>query len=1656
MDGKFSFQVLREKDRLLYSAADVKRAITVKKKKPGVQRVSKRPGFFKPAPSEARAPNARPGLEFTEITYIQEQCDHLYAEVLALEAEVAPLRRRRDELEEGLLERDRQEVRYNQAYHPEERQISWARVRHRNTKELLGARKERDMIAEEKKKLQQVIEDDNVDGLKEAVERQRKTILDMRRSARQKELEIAHVRFQIKEIASSALFEDVQKQREEIVELRARLAGEVEINKGLKAKMEKIEGQNFYLSEDEIENTKEVQGLNRKLESALRKKKDAARRLRELNREHNDEEVTQMAMNREKKRKLRTIFAGLFEDEVTEDGMHTMFDQFGKIESVALGMREHKGSKYHCASIQYKTHDQAKLAIKSMNKISFRNKPMMVLWNDESPTPPAEGSRPSSVRREKRVSEPQDESVSNPRTGRWKKEKEKERSPRRHHEYSDEESNVTRRDVKSPLEVQMVNELDIVWTETDTESSQKHKSRPRRRVKQAHEEQDKKSEAVTERNAERNDEKGQMSDVIKSTLSAMQPEGGKPELRPPTDAVGQSSSNARFKRIVKKEQKEKPQTEEEEKPTNEIASSSSSSTVDVVEDVINTNTEVVSSDSEKADESASASSSDHIKPEAEHADSDVEVEVVSSSSSSKADKPKENASRTASDDQKAQSEHKNDEEDDSARKKQDQGAEDETEIKTSLNEKLPLLEVQIHENGDHDEVKSKPSPTLEPLEVHNAETKERSINNLELPELKLEATKNKDKSDHENEQKEALTLGKSEHGSETGRNAEAQHTSSSSSDSEHNDKADDEKKEEDKKSLSSASEKDSGKRDADEVKKASESSSSTEDKVEKVDSGQGCEVEVLSSTSSSQKSVKQANEIHESGKKESSSSKSSSSDKGPAKEDKNSETEKQEMLPDKGAVISHDKSSSSSSSTSKQLEKEDNDKENGDADESKANPSTSLPEKIPQQQSSEPENKEALKTRSLVETETPEAIEGAKHEESAKNRDNGETKSSRSESSSSQPQPIHTANNVEQGDEKESLASSSRDEVCNEREGTPSAQKKSPNKEKEDSVASPATEEAPQKESDHHGSENKEEVKQKRSSSSPSSEPEKVSTKEESGHHDGSRERTSSSSSSDSEMEPSRKESTRKVTSSSSSSSEPEKVPTEHESEHHDSDGKKAESKAKTSSSSSSESEKVSAKGGSEHHDSNNKASSNGKTSSSSSSESEKEKKQESDHKEENTRMDNSSSSSSSETEKESAKGGSQRHESEKQGEDKPVPLPSSRLEETRDTAETERKGEVETKISSASPSDAEKAPLKVTSEPKDEAKVDEDEAVAKASAKGESDHREAEVNNDENPTVRSAAPAADEIPNHAEDEMKDDKKTSTSSFSSSSEPESVSEKAESQHENGEQKEREESLASQGESQRKSPTSKSDNPEGEHKEEAQNSSSSSSTLEKRNATEHGQVKEKTSSADENGHRQAPDARNEEHNEQGRSAPPPVTDPVAQPNIEINDKETGSEVKGKDDIKEGDLKVDIASSSSSSEAPKKASEPEKIESKQTNSGMKSSDYNESPANTNSSPSDIVVPPNRKQTSPSSSFASDNEKEEPKEAHEGPIMDVATTLVTALEAQPAPKTESGSQKAKAITNSDRELSFESDSREQIQPAKAEQENIDDDIKAILASD
>ena len=30
MDGKFSFQVLREKDRLLYSAADVKRAITVK------------------------------------------------------------------------------------------------------------------------------------------------------------------------------------------------------------------------------------------------------------------------------------------------------------------------------------------------------------------------------------------------------------------------------------------------------------------------------------------------------------------------------------------------------------------------------------------------------------------------------------------------------------------------------------------------------------------------------------------------------------------------------------------------------------------------------------------------------------------------------------------------------------------------------------------------------------------------------------------------------------------------------------------------------------------------------------------------------------------------------------------------------------------------------------------------------------------------------------------------------------------------------------------------------------------------------------------------------------------------------------------------------------------------------------------------------------------------------------------------------------------------------------------------------------------------------------------------------------------------------------------------------------------------------------------
>ena len=547
MGDKFSFQVLREKDRLLYSAADVKRSITVKRTKTGSQRVSSRRSFFKPAPAESRAPNARPELEYAEIPYIQEQCDHLWAEVRQLEAEVAPLRARRDELEEELLERDRKEVRYNQAFNPDERQVSWARVHHRKAQDVLGARKERETVAEERKKLKLMIESENVDELRAEVERQRKEVLGMRRKARQKEMEIARVRTQAKEIVSSALFEDVQRQREEIVELRARVAGASDLHKQLKSKMEDLERMSFFMSEDDIENTSEVKSLKRNLQRALKRKKEKAKELRDLKKEHDEEEVTEMARNRQKKKKLRTIFAGLFDDEVTEDGMHVMFDQFGVVQSVSLGTREYKDKSYYCASIQYQNHEQAKLARKSMNGVMFREKPMKVLWNDESPTPPTEESRPSSVRRNVRVYEPSEDGSSSARRGRGRV-----------------------RQAKSPLKVEVVQELDIEWKGNESDVRRRSRSKPKRKARKS----------------------------------------GSEKHEPLTNDREQSSSSVRFKRMTRKEE-----ASNTEVMVNEEENESSSTFTDA---------------NENAQQMLSASVSESDKEQGSEAQEEVLVEVESS------------------------------------------------------------------------------------------------------------------------------------------------------------------------------------------------------------------------------------------------------------------------------------------------------------------------------------------------------------------------------------------------------------------------------------------------------------------------------------------------------------------------------------------------------------------------------------------------------------------------------------------------------------------------------------------------------------------------------------------------------------------------------------------------------------------------------------------------------------------------------------------------------------------------------------------------------------------------------------------------------------------------------------------------------------------
>jgi hypothetical protein len=85
----YTFQQLREQDLLRFCLSSFVREQKRRSRLPACQIA---PALEPPNP---RSIIATPEMQFTDVTQIQYECNHVYADVLRLRAELVPLRRRR-------------------------------------------------------------------------------------------------------------------------------------------------------------------------------------------------------------------------------------------------------------------------------------------------------------------------------------------------------------------------------------------------------------------------------------------------------------------------------------------------------------------------------------------------------------------------------------------------------------------------------------------------------------------------------------------------------------------------------------------------------------------------------------------------------------------------------------------------------------------------------------------------------------------------------------------------------------------------------------------------------------------------------------------------------------------------------------------------------------------------------------------------------------------------------------------------------------------------------------------------------------------------------------------------------------------------------------------------------------------------------------------------------------------------------------------------------------------------------------------------------------------------------------------------------------------------------------------------------------------------
>ncbi|OHT02039.1 hypothetical protein TRFO_30955 [Tritrichomonas foetus] len=343
MKSRFSFQTAHDADWRTYKQSDSRREIIIHRP------ISSNSNNNQPKSSSLSIKCAsRPPSEFEDPQTLRDQFIKLSKEIADLKSEIIPLRQQRTDLERLLLDRDKKYVMYNQVYAPDKRLYTYDEMTHYETDDLLKAKRAESNMKLEAKNLSNMTNDNALKVLLESVINERELLRVEREAVIKTKLDIDSIQNQIDVFRLSTFPSDVKKQRKKIEKLRNKIIKQIDLRKQMKVEYNELEEIKFPQTQEEIDEMPEIQELLKEYE-----------RVRDT-----------------------TLVIGYFNYPVKASEIRSMFHQFGKIEKIETH------TSY--STITFKNRNDAMLAVKSMNGISFRNKRLIVRFNNEGKKPDIE------------------------------------------------------------------------------------------------------------------------------------------------------------------------------------------------------------------------------------------------------------------------------------------------------------------------------------------------------------------------------------------------------------------------------------------------------------------------------------------------------------------------------------------------------------------------------------------------------------------------------------------------------------------------------------------------------------------------------------------------------------------------------------------------------------------------------------------------------------------------------------------------------------------------------------------------------------------------------------------------------------------------------------------------------------------------------------------------------------------------------------------------------------------------------------------------------------------------------------------------------------------------------------------------------------------